>query len=195
MRTILILSFIIFGNFSYSQKKVDIERFWLSANHGFNRYNEIGGQLQIFNQFLVGAYFQNFQRNVGPGLPKNPNALIYTSKYYKRNNVISSSLMIGFASPTPHSVIFSFLVGPSLNFNEIHTDVKIAENNGVGKFISSTETKTVNVGANYKATLGICLGDRCTLNFGLAGNYGNVEKYNRFIIGFGVGNFGRDKTK
>lgn len=195
MRTILILSFIAFGNFAFSQSKVNAERLWVNVNHGFNLYNEVGAQVQIFDQFLIGGYLQNFQRKMKPGLAHNPNALFFSLYDYKRNNVNSASSMIGFASPTPHAVILSFLAGPSLNLSTIQTNVHIAEANSGGKYIASTETKTWNVGANYKATLGFCLGDNIILNFGLAGNYSKVEKYNRFIIGLGVGKFGRDQTK
>ena len=68
-----------------------------------------------FKQFLIGSYFQNFARNVGPGVPESPNVLFYTSYSYKQDKVTSGSVLIGFASPTPHNMMLSFLVGPSLN--------------------------------------------------------------------------------
>lgn len=108
MRAILVFCFIALASFTFSQKKMKVERLWFNANHGFNRYNEVGGQVQIFDQFLVGAYLQSFKRKLEPGLPNNPNAL-FSFYHYEQNSVNSGSLMIGFASPTPNGAVLSFL--------------------------------------------------------------------------------------
>ena len=92
-----------------------MERLWVSGNIGFFKYAGIGANIQLFKQFLIGSYFQNFARNVGPGVPESPNVLFYTSYSYKQDKVTSGSVLIGFASPTPHNMMLSFLVGPSLN--------------------------------------------------------------------------------
>ena len=73
---VLVGIFVFMFSFgSFSQKKIEVERFWLSANHGFNLYNEVGEQIQLFDQFLIGGNFKTFRQNVGTGVPTNPNAI------------------------------------------------------------------------------------------------------------------------
>lgn len=193
MRAILILCFFAFH--SFSQEKVKVERFWLNYNHGFNHYNELGGNLQIRKQLLLGAYFQSYDKPTGPGLATNPNPYaLFTSYSYKRNKVNSASLMIGFASPQPHPVIVTFLVGPSINRSVIHTNVHIAQTNNGSKYLASTRVESWDVGLNYKAGISFCLGPRFALNFGLAGNYNRILSYNKFIIGLGVGMMNPDRS-
>ena len=190
---LLVGIFILMLSFgSFSQKKIEVERFWLSANHGFNLYNEVGAQIQLFDQFLIGGYFQNFRRNVGTGVPTNPNAIIFSGTKFKQDEIQSGSVMIGFASPTPHSVMLSFLVGPSLNKSATHSDFNVtySSNGNYPVKVTSAVTERWKIGLNYKATLSFIIRNKLCINLGLAGNYNGVVNYNRFILGLGIGDFG-----
>lgn len=199
LKYIVVLAAIFSLQFGFAQvlKEKKIERLWLSANHGFNKYDEIGANLQIFNQFLIGGYYQNFRRNVGPGVPDNPNAMLFSRTRYKQNKIGSGSLMVGFASPTPHRVMFSFLVGPSINKSVTHSDFEVTYSGGdynqYVSSVSSTMTEQWRLGLNYKGTLSFIIKNRVSINLGLAGNYNGVDNYNRFILGIGIGEFGCHK--
>lgn len=195
MRILLLSIFLIASKIAVSQEMKNVERLWLNANHGFNHYNEIGGQVQFFKQLLVAGYVQSFKEKAGPGLATNPMALLWSPHTYKWNKVNSGSLLIGFASPTPNAVYISFLAGPSINRNEIHTNVHIAQTVLGKKYLSSTFTESWSVGVDYKVTLGIRVHNGISLNFGLAGNCSRLQQYNRFVIGLGVGSFGWDRTR
>ena len=194
MRIIFLILFLVASNIAVSQETKKVERLWFSANHGFNHYNEIGGHVQILKQLLVAGSYQLYTKKVGPGLASNPYAMLWSPHTYKWNKVNSGSLVIGFASPTPNAAYISFLAGPSLNFNEIHTDVRIEQTYYGKKYLVSTYSEGWSVGIDYKVILGIRVHNGISLNFGLAGNYSRLQQYNRFVIGLGIGSFGWDKS-
>ncbi len=200
MRVYLLFISLLFTGALFSQeKKVEIERLWLSANCSFAKYYEFGAHVQIFEQLLLGAYFQNFRRNVGPGIPKKPHAFLYSPHSYKQDQVGSISLMVGFASPTPHGVMLSFLVGPSFNKCTTNSDFEVtyssnsASNYSYPVAVSSTVTEQYRIGLNYKATLSFIKENSLCFNVGLAGNHNGIDNYYRFIFGVGLGDFGRKK--
>lgn len=195
MKNAILIPLLIFTSYNFAQEKRKVERLWVSANFGFTQYAEVGAQIQLFDQFLLGAYYQTLKRNVGPGVPTNPYALLFKDVEYKQDNMSSGALMIGFASPTPHSVMFSFLAGPSLNKSITHSGFETTNSTSSTYYtypvsVSSTRTERWKVGLNYKATVSFIIKNRVCINLGLAGNYNGIDNYNRFIVGIGAGEFG-----
>lgn len=125
-------------------------------------------------------------------MPTNPYAIIFSGTKYKQDKVGSGSLMIGFASPTPHSVMVSFLAGPSVNKIITHSDFETtySDNGYYPVAVSSSVSERWKIGLNYKVTLSFIIKNRLCINMGLAGNYNGVDNYNRFILGIGIGEFG-----
>jgi len=196
IKFLLSVIFTLVALLSYTQEERKVERLWASVNCSFARYVEGGAQIQIFDQFLIGAYAQALNRKVGPGVPENPNALFWTKHYYKKDLVNSGALMIGFASPTPHRAIFSFLGGPSLNQIITNSNFKTNYSSNSAHYITSVSSEVTEqwkFGVNYRATVSFVLGDYVCLNFGLAGNHNGVDNYYRFIFGLGFGEFGCEK--
>lgn len=198
MRNLIFFTTVLCTGISFSQQeKKSIERLWVSANVSPSKYAEVGAQVQ-FGQFLVGTYFQRYVQNVGPGIPKNPYAFFWKSYTYKRDRMNTASLMVGFASPTPHGVMLSFLAGPSFNHILTHSNFDVTySNNSASNYhypvaVSSSVTEQWKMGVNYKATVSFIIGNHVCINFGLAGNYNGVENYNRFVLGIGGGEFGRN---
>jgi len=199
MRIFVFIAFCCLATISFSQEKKKVERLWLSANVSPSQYVEFGASVQIFEQFLLSGYYQRLARNVGPGIPKNPYAFLWTSHTYKKDEMNTGSLMIGFASPTPHSVMLSFLAGPSANRCVTHSDFSVTYGGGdyysYPLYVSSKETTQWKIGLNFKATLSFIVQRNVCINLGLAGNHNGVDNYYRFVLGIGVGEFGSTRKE